>query len=208
MLVSYRASNQRQSLRGVRVLYDRFSKSSRRFGQDTLYGIVIKTFWFNKFVKIAQTTWFWSSFPTLFQRHNTLAPLKLLLKFFKCMCRLENNTTVFVSVFTILRNKFRSFKSPPGLWTRDFAPILPRFAVSRTIQIFTAIFWVHVPTQTTSSLFGSVFTTLIIHFRWWKSPPGHAAVDSPTILQRYTTRRAVQTVNAIFWVRVPTQYQL
>ena len=49
------------------------------------------------------------------------------------------------------------------------------------------------PTQTKSSLFGSVFTILIIDFRWWKSPPGHAAVDFPTIFQRYPTRRAVQT---------------
>ena len=191
MLVSYRGSNQRKSLRGVRVLYDRISKSSRRFSQDTLYRIVIKAFWFNKFVKISQTTWFWSSFPTLFQRHNRLAPLKLLLQFFKCMCRLENNTTVFESVFTIISNKFRWFKSPPGLWTRDFATIFPRFAVSHTIQIFTAIFWVHVPTQTKSSLFGSIFNTLIIDFWWWKSPPGHAAGDFPTILQRYPTRRAV-----------------
>ena len=207
-MLSYRASNQRKSLRGVRVLYGRISKSSRRFSQGTLYGIVIKAFWFNKFVKISQTTWFGSSFPTFFQRHNPLAPLKLLLQFFKCMCRLENNTAVFVSAFTILRNIFRWFKSPPGLWTRDFAPIFPRFAVSRTIQIFTAIFWVHVPTPTKTSLFGSVFTTLIIDFRWWKSPPGHAAGDFPTILQRYPTRCAVQTFTAIFWVRVPTQYQL
>ena len=32
------------------------------------------------------------------------------------------------------------------------------------------------PTQTKSSLFGSIFTTLIIDFRWWKSPPGYAAI--------------------------------
>ena len=71
-----------------------------------------------------------------------------------------------------------------------------------------SIFWVRVLTQTKSSLFGSVFTILIIDFRWWKSPPGHAAGDFPTIIERYPTRRAVQTFTAIFSVRVPTQNQL
>ena len=47
------------------------------------------------------------------------------------------------------------------------------------------------PTQTKSSLFGSVFTILIIDFRWWKSPPGNAAGDFPTIFQlSYETRRS------------------
>ena len=40
-------------------------------------------------------------------------PFKSLLPFFKFMCRLKINLTVFGSIFTDLRNKFRWLKSPP-----------------------------------------------------------------------------------------------